>query len=186
MRLNGFKLLHELVPEEHKALAQYKDFSDNLNAALRTGNLTDDLTRLRDALDSALTKGVSTDSLTLYRATCATYFPTDVGAEFTDRAFVSTSLNSEGLVRFYCAEAPAKLIIQYPANGPLACFEYDEGGGAENERLLPRNIRFRVLARREVADRAAILQEQCTAFDGGQLYLRAGAQLLVLDLGVVL
>ncbi|HOC54148.1 MAG TPA: ADP-ribosyltransferase [Verrucomicrobiota bacterium] len=184
--MNGFRLLGDFLPEERNALAEYKDFSDNLNAALRTGNLTDELTRRRDALDSALTKGVSTDSLALYRATCATYFPTEVGAEFTDRAFVSTSLNPEGLVSFYCAEAPAKVLIQYPANRPLACFEYDEGGGAENERLLPRDIRFRVLSHREVVDRAAILQEQCTAFDRGQLYLRTGAKLVVLELAIVL
>ncbi len=181
-----FQHLADLLPEEHNALAEYKDFSDNLNAALRSGTLTEDLTRRRNALDSALPKGISTEPLVLYRATCATYFPNQVGAEFTDPAFVSTSLNPGGLVTFYCAEAPAKLIIQYPANRPVARFEYDEGGGEENERLLPRGIRFRVLGRREVEDRPAILLEQCTAFDRGEMYLRMGAKLVVLDLGVVL
>jgi hypothetical protein len=184
--MNGFQLLDALLPEEREALAQYKDFSDDLNAALRTGTLTPDLTRRRDALDSALERSVSTGPLVLYRATCATYFPTEVGTEFTDRAFVSTSLNPQGLVTFYCAEAPAKLVIQYPANQPLACFECDARGGEENERLLPRDIRFRILGRTVVQDRAAILREQCTAFDGGELYLRTGATLVVLDLGIVL
>ncbi len=179
-----FQLLNELCPEEHQALAEYKDFSDNLNAALRSGNPTGDLTARRDALDSALQKGISTEPIVLYRATCATYFPTAVGAEFTDPAFVSTSLNPEGLVSFYCAEAPAKVVIQYPANRPLACFEYDEGGGEENERLLPRGIKFRVLRRTMVTDRAAILREQCTASDRGELYLRTGAHLLILELGI--
>jgi hypothetical protein len=183
--MNGFNLLDALLPDEREALALYKDFSDYLNAGLRSGQLSQELIQRRDALDCALQKGMSTHSLVLYRATCANYFPTEVGAEFTDPAFVSTSLNPEGLVAFYCADAPAKLVIEYPANRPLACFECDSGGGAENERLLPRDIKFRVLGSKVVADRAAILREQCTASDRGELYLQKGAQLLVLQLGIV-
>ena len=182
---SDLELLDSLRPEEQEALAHFKDFSDYLNCGLRGGALGEKLTRYCDALDSAVRKGRTTKPLTLYRATCAHYVPVVAGTEFQDLAFVSTSLCLGGLVGFYCADAPVKLVIDYPAGSALACFPYDSGGGGENERLLPRGTKFRVLASREIEDRAAILREQCTTSDRGELYLQRGAKLLVLHVGVV-
>jgi hypothetical protein len=182
---SDFDLLASLCPEEQEVLAHYKDFSDHLNCALRGGTLDEKLTRWRDALDSAVQKGRTTRPLILYRATCAHYVPSVVGTEFQDLAFVSTSLCPEGLVAFYCNDAPTKLVIDYPAGSPLACFPCDSGGGGENERLLPRGTKFRVLESREIEHRAAILREQCTASDRGECYLQRGAKLLILHVGVV-
>jgi ADP-ribosyltransferase exoenzyme len=182
---SDFVLLASLRPEEQEVLAHYKDFSDHINCALRGGTLDEKLTRWRDALDSAVQKGRTTRPLILYRATCAHYIPAVVGTAFQDLAFVSTSLCPEGLVAFYCADAPAKLVIDYPTGSPLACFPCDSGGGGENERLLPRGAKFRVMESREIEDRSAILREQCAASDRGQLYLQTGTKLLILHVGVV-
>jgi hypothetical protein len=182
---SDFELLDSLRPEEQEALAHYKDFSDYLNCGLRGGTLDEKLTMYRHALDSAVRKGRTARPLTLYRATCAHYVPVAAGTEYQDLAFVSTSLCPEGLVAFYCADAPAKLVIDNPAGSPLACFPCDSGGGGENERLLPRGTKFRVLASRAIEDRSAILREQCTTSDRGELYLQRGAKLRILHVGVV-
>ena len=182
--MSDFELLEPLTCQERDALANYKNFSDSLNGGLRNTQLDEELTSHRDALDSALRKGRSTQPLTLYRATCARYVKTEAGDTFSDPGFVSTSLQPEGLLSFYCAEAPAKLIIDYAPGLPLACFPCDAGGGGENERLLPRGITFRVKSTRHVQNRNRILDEQCTNSDRGELYLKTGAKLIILELEI--
>jgi hypothetical protein len=80
---------------------------------------------------------------------------------------------------------PAKVVIKCPEHFPMVRFEHDEGGGGENERLLPRGLLFRVLSVDTISERRRVLEEQGTVSDRGELYLKKGATLAIVHLSII-
>lgn len=139
-----------LKPSEREALEIYKDFSDDLNNALRSENsLSLIQSELAGALDAVLSRCALRRPLVVYRATCWPYSLLSPGDTFQYPAFLSTSIH-DGLVGAHypaAAQCPhaARLRIECPTGAWAAELSTLLGRqDDEGEVLLPRNTTFQV------------------------------------------
>ena len=144
--------------DEREALLKYKVYSNRLNGLLRGRRpLPDELKRQSALLDSAICGCVQPEPLTLYRAGCWTHENLHAGDEFEDLAYTSTS-RDEQLIRIHYPGVneepnPARMIVDCPARSRLADVELVRGsGGDENEIILPRSSKFRILSVERITD----------------------------------
>lgn len=133
------------------ALDQYTDNGyEHINRELRHPRQQgQDPSNLVKAIDRAFEQfGVElTEPVTLLRGIAMTDIVPDEGAEFTDRAFVSTTANAPTAERFasgFSRRTGAILRINVPAGRTVLV-----GRGTEDELILPRNSRFRVRSKRQ-------------------------------------
>jgi hypothetical protein len=149
-----FGLTEQLLPEEKKALEEYKIAASGLayqmNAFLRGHQdaAPPNPVRYRQ-LDSAIHKSRTLASVILFRATFAEDFDCFVrNGIFHDPAYASTSLSESNLGGHFVngiSKRPIKLVISCPHGANAFYLEFtNDNGETESECLLPRCGRYRV------------------------------------------
>ncbi len=159
--MTQFEWKEPLLDEEKAALQDYKDFCySTVNSALRKSDFSRGTQDKIDRLDGAIKKGRCTDAVTLYRATGKSYLTIEGDTIKAEPGFSSTSLDYKCLGKFF-EPVPVLLIIECPQHTAMAAFECDSDGGDEQERLLPRGIKFRIISEpRTVENRLDVLNEE--------------------------
>ena len=148
--------------EEIKGLNKYAGNGySRLNNSLRTnkGELTEATRATVEQLDSALRRAKVPEDVMVFRGikSQALAKKLEIGAEFHDHAFVSTSLHRSVAEKF-SREGPGKrgavLEIRVPKGTNAAAFDSIWNGGnlKEHELLLPRGSKFRVTGVRKTRD----------------------------------
>jgi hypothetical protein len=146
--------LAALSDAEREALHEYKWIAaEPLNTALREdADVTDEQVELVRQLDLSLSRFRLPEPILVYRGTGATEFHSlPVGSEFTDPAYVSTSLLrivAEDMVHDYAPELREISRIVIPGGTSIGAYVAAPeliSDLAELEILLPRLTRFRIV-----------------------------------------
>lgn len=135
--------------DELLAVDAYKSTSRELNSDLRAGN--DYKNIVTDGLDSALSKSVIDENVSVFRGVSPTVFPADlqIGTIFTDKGFISTTISRKsawGFSTLHSADdIPTVMQIGLKAGQHALNMDaiFDRG---EAELLLPRGTSFRILS----------------------------------------
>jgi hypothetical protein len=137
-------------------------FADHLNTSLATGqSLGFNWQEKTAALDSIIERSASLQDTTVYRATLEMYVPSAVGQELVYPSYMSTAAEQSAVSRHFASPmrnvSAALLIIRCPARTPLLNLESNPAfGGLEQEYLLPRNSKFKILSMKRESDQAAM------------------------------
>jgi hypothetical protein len=155
--------------DEQQALLEYKDFSYELNDALRAGRaLPPKLAQLAETLDRAINRCPLDAPLTVYRAGWWVRPDLQPGDIFEDSAFMSTARDSIQIrMHFEQSDAPARFRIDCLAGSRAVDVKRAPGaGGDEGEVLIGRGSRFRLVSVTPVTSELAIRE-----ITGGRTYL---------------
>lgn len=177
-RESNFEWVSPLTAEEKAVLRGYKDITWKvLNHSIRIGNLPANVATQVNLLDQAIQKGRNTRAVTLFRGTGANCLTIEGEVINPGPAFLSTSRHDDCLGLFFDPGNPVKIIIECPPNTAMAAFEHDDSGGEEDERLLPRGIKFRIKSQRTMLNNHNIFEP-----DGpfNRFYMQLGPQTSIL------
>lgn len=151
MSMNNFEWTSPLTCEEECALSGYKDDTwQSINPCLRAETISNDVHEKVQLIDQAIAKGRCTAPTTLYRGTGTSWLKNKGDILQPGLAFLSTSLHEKYIGQFFDVQSPAMLIINCPPHTSMAVFKHDDGQGEENECLLSRGMRFRIIAEKAV------------------------------------
>ncbi len=164
----------DLTLEEKETFRLYKGnspfggrqfFADHLNTSLATGQqLEPDWEQQAKNLDSLIAKSASSHETVVFRATLEMYLSSPaLNEEFVYRTYVSTAAEEHAVIRHFASpmrDIPAALLrIHCPVGTHMLNLETNSAfGGLEQEYLLPRSSKFKVISITRESDPTAMAQ----------------------------